>query len=266
MQGKVVYCPCDNPDKSQFIAYFKQNFANIGIKKLIATWFDLDAQNTLYTLEPGADGVLRESRQSIPGIGDFRSPHMDVFFEEADVVITNPPFSIMQDFMAKMTDCNKQYLFIGQMLFIHVQYYFPLFIEGKSRLGWNKVNRFDTPEGEKVVACWWYTNLAVDKVNPPIKLRKSYEINKSEYETFDDAIIDDNMVLNVPKIKDIPAGWRYAMGVPISFAYVWPREQFELLGFARRGAESYIPYDLFESRVNGDLQFTRLVIKFKQEA
>ena len=194
-RGKTVYCPADCAlyAQSAFYRYFKANFARLGLRKLICTSYatftdekgDKRGFYYSYTYETyppteeeakqGKKGTWRieEWARALDGDGDFTSTECAPFWEEADFVITNPPFSrISKDFINLLLQYNVFYLFIGAFVTCTYSRFFKQIFLGRMWFGATQVKTFDTPDGERTIACSWYTNMyheAPKKELPPLR-------------------------------------------------------------------------------------------------
>ena len=252
-KGKVVYCNCDDPAVSQFFHYFSYNFEHLGLKKLITTCYksqatDLFSQNdseqAIY-LEyegdkdgdkvPGPDEI---GVKPLKGDGDFRSPEAIELLKEADIVVTNPPFSLFREYVAQLIEYDKKFLIIGHQNAITYKDVFPLIKENKLWLGYGfkgNVGHFssdyeDTASASdhrkgiiRVSGVQWFTNLDTSKRHEELILYETYSPEK--YPTF--ANCD---AINVSKVSEIPAGHGGLMGVPITFVDKYNPDQFEIIG------------------------------------
>jgi len=281
-KDKIVYCNADDPFESNFFKYFASNFNLLGIKKLIATSyagspivgnqlsvFDIEGVKTAETKEPmkieinevkdfNKDGAInitdveyllkhdKNTAKPLKGSGDFRSDECVEILKTADIVVTNPPFSLFREFVGQLEEHNKKFLIIGNTNAITYKETFKLIKDNKMRTGytnfnvgmyfvvpdnWKKYHHIDE-EGNKIVrvstSCW-YTNLQVDKHNDEIILVKTYENNEEaypKYENYDG--------IEVSRVSNMPIDYKGAMGVPITFVDKHNPEQFEILGFTHR--------------------------------
>ena len=256
-RGKTVYCNCDDPVTSEFWRFFVRVFQPWGLKKLIATHYEPDAQNFSYKLElePGADGqvdMLAEPvKTPLPCNGDFRSAACIELLKEADIVVTNPPFSLFREYVAQLMEYGKKFLIIGNMNAITYKEFFPLL---KDNLVWpgvtfNKTMEFIMPDGYRlrgkayidadgkkhgfVPGVCWFTNLDIQKRHQPLDLRGNYyHGNEAAYPRY-----DNYDAIEVSKTADIPSDYDGVMGVPISFFDKYCPEQFEILGVTDRNAQ-----------------------------
>lgn len=283
-QGKVVYCNCDDPTMSNFFRYFMVNFHNLGLKKVIASCYkentnDLFTQSEkkhgFYCEYTGAQGedtnpLLLEFHE-FKGDGDFRSEESVALLKQADVVVTNPPFSLFREFVAQLTKYKKQFLIIGNINAITYKEIFYLIQTNKIWLGVNLgrgISGFIVPShyelygtetkedsnGNAIVAtnnCLWLTNLELEKRHECLCLDKEYAGNEGKYPKFDNC---DG--INVNRTQDIPADYAGLMGVPITFLHKYNPDQFEIIRF-RKGEDGK---DLC---INGKCPYFRILIKHK---
>jgi len=248
-RGKVVFCNCDDPKESNFVKYFSMNFEHLGLKKLIATHYkeaNLFTQEPPYKLEYTGD----KNNNRIPdpeefitkmvSTGDFRSNECIKLLKEADIVATNPPFSLFRKYIAQLVKYDKKFLIIGNTNAMTYREIFKLFKEDKIRTGytnfnvgmffivpnsWEKFHHIDE-NGKKIArvstSCW-FTNLKVEKHKEEITLYKKYNPEEyPKYENFD--------AINVNKYTDIPCNYDGLIGVPITFLDKHNPEQFEIIG------------------------------------
>jgi Ca2+-binding EF-hand superfamily protein len=280
-RGKRILLPCDDPEWSNFTKYFAQNFDNFGLKKLISTSYapnskpqELSYQPTLFELESAdfdsektqangkiftltndktGDGVIDVEDLEwayLEGNGDFRSDEIKALRDEADIVITNPPFSLFKEFLAWIREANKDFVIVGNQNAITYKEVFPLFKENKIWLGkgfTRNMAHFYTPyvpeskwieqEGDHIVrvaGIQWFTNLEHGRRHEPlplmteadnIKYSKHKEVREVGYKTY-----DNYDAIEVPFSDAIPSDYEGVMGVPITFLTKYSPEQFEILG------------------------------------
>lgn len=237
LRGKVIYCPCDDPEWSNFWKFFKDNFHRLGLKELISTYYDA-------TIPTGVEAFFEESttkvyktifdgetitRLSLDENGDFRSQECVWTLREADVVITNPPFSLFRELVALLMKEKKDFLLIGNQNDFTLRGIFPLLRDRRISLGYNYGSFFfSLPNSEELrrfgCICWFTTLPTKDK--PFLPLTKSYDESVNiRYENYD--------AINVDKISDIPYDYYETMGVPITFFYKWNPEQFSIVGSSK---------------------------------
>ncbi len=252
---KVVYCNCDDPVTSEFWQFFIRNFMAWGIKKLIATHYETNEQNYSYKLEMEADkngqfSMYNEpKRMPILCNGDFRSAACIEILKEADIVVTNPPFSLFREYVAQLIEYKKKFLIIGSQNAISYKEIFPLVRDNLIWLGYgfNNGNAYFriNPEDARNYAngvydantgfvhfrnCTWFTNLDIPKRHEPLDLRGTYYYgNEEQYPTY-----DNYDAIEVSKVADIPCDYYGMIGVPITFMNVYCPEQFEILGLSDR--------------------------------
>lgn len=282
LRGKVVYCNCDDPFESNFFKYFAANFNALGLKKLITTsytkspmagrqlpLFEMEGLKPIKpkdaeahrieineVLDINKDGAIgledvkqlleHDANVSTPlkGDGDFRSDECIKLLKEADIVCTNPPFSLFREYLAQLVEYDKKFLIIGNVNAITYKEIFKLIKNNKLWLGITMDGRniwFRVPDdypinenvanskiinGEKylfVKGCIWYTNLDNTKRHEKLTLYKKY--SPEEYPKY-----DNYDAINVDKVSEIPLDYKGMMGVPITFLNKYNPDQFEIIG------------------------------------
>ena len=223
-KGKIVYCNCDNPEWSAFWRYFHINFSAMGLKKLIATYKGTPTYKMEYTGGNDID-VTVGLRTPLKDDGDFRSQECLDILKVADIVVTNPPFSLFREYVAQLMEYGKKFIIIGSKNAITYKDFFPLLKDNKVWIGYNNVNDFQQPDGsfKKFGNIGWFTNLGIKKRHEKIVLRKIY--TPEEYPTY-----DNYEAINVNKTVEIPSDYDGVMGVPISFLDKYNPNQFEIIG------------------------------------
>ena len=234
-KGKVVYCNCDDPTWSNFFKYFSLNFKKLGLKRLITTCYSGKNENSMPACQLVYDGeqegnepdLSRMNIQFLEGDGDFRSPECVELLKEADIVVTNPPFSLFREYVDQLVRYKKQFLIIGNDNAITYKDTFNWIKENKIWRGYGKVKEFSRPDGliQKFGNIGWYTNLDIAKRHEEFVFTREYIGNEQSYPKYDgyDAI-------NIDKVKDIPSGYNGIMGVPINFLDRHNPTQFTILG------------------------------------
>lgn len=218
LENKIVYCNCDNPEYSQFWKYFKDNFRELKIKKLISTYLSEEAYKTVY------NGTTIEKTKLI-GNGSFNSKECLNILKEVDVVITNPPFSIFSEYISSLIDNNKKFLVIGNKNAVIYKDVFPYIRDNKVSLGFNNITKFYQPDGEikKFGNIGWFTNIKSKHKKKPLLLTEEYNNNKyKKYYNFD--------AINVDRLVDIPKDYCDVMGVPITYIDYHNEEMFDIVG------------------------------------
>lgn len=290
-RDKTVLLPCDDPEWSNFTRYFALNFQLFGLRRLISTSYAPDAKRAKYGLQPSLFDDERSSPRFDPakwqthgrifvldrdvngdrrididdlqwdyleGDGDFRSREVTALRDRADIIITNPPFSLFREFLRWITDGGKQFSVIGNMNAITYKEVFPLIKENKIWLGngFAAGNAyFATPNaqkyGEGVLQddgllkfrnCCWFTNIEHGRRHEPLPLMTMADnlrfSRHKEIRGRKDYVHYDNYdAIEVPYTDAIPSDYTGCMGVPISFLDKYCPEQFELLGITDRGNE-----------------------------
>lgn len=259
-KGKVVYCNCDDPRVSNFFHYFSYNFEELGLKKLITTCYqnqemDLFSQHDIeqealyleYEGEKNGGNVPTIENIGVhylKGDGDFRSEECIELLKEADIVVTNPPFSLFREYVAQLMEYDKKFIIIGGFNAITYNEIFPLIKDNKMWIGYGfkSGNAFFKIPLEKDFAkgvfdketglvkfrnVTWYTNLDIAKRHEDLILYKKY--NEEDHIKF-----DNYDAINVNKIAEIPMDYEGYMGVPITFIDKYSPEQFEIIGITDR--------------------------------
>ena len=255
-KGKTVFCNCDDPKVSNFFRYFFLNFEHLKLKKLIATCYknqdaDLFSENkSEQSICIEYKGKQDEDSSPFPdeidikflkGNGDFRSPECIELLKQADIVVTNPPFSLFREYVDQLIKHKKKFVIIGHQNALTYKEIFKLIKENKMWLGYgfkgsagHFINRHytdyatagDHREGMiRVSGVVWFTDLEIKKRHEPLILCKKY--NPEEYPKY-----DNYDAINVDKTKDIPMDFKGVMGVPITFIDKYNPEQIEIVGMA----------------------------------
>lgn len=203
-QGKTIYCNCDNPEWSNFWRYFHLNFDHLGLKKLISTHYD--KEKPTYKMEyTGGDDNNVEAGVITPleGNGDFRNQECIDLLKEADIVVTNPPFSIArEDFIPQLFEYKKKFLIIGDLNWVTYKIIFPLLKNNEMWMGYSAVKEFLQPDGtiKKFGNKLWFTNLDIKKRHEKLILWKNYTPAEfPQYDNYD--------AINVDKVSNIPCDY-----------------------------------------------------------
>lgn len=270
-RDKIVFCNCDDPKWSNFWKYFHLNFEYLGLKKLITTHYE-DGEVQTYKIEYEGgndedfeDGVITPLTQN----GDFRSPECLALLDEADIVVTNPPFSLFREYINVLVEHNKQFLIIGSFNNITYKDVFPLIVENKVWLGCRSLSRdmyFDVPDERKewlvknkkegsaykivngvvmgrLASACWYTNL--DHKKRHNKIDTTYEYAKKDT-LYPDLFqkYDNYDAINIDKINEIPMDYMGVMGVPLTFMDKYNPEQFEIIWQASGNTYANAPEEI----------------------
>ena len=238
-KNKVIFCNCDDPEESDFWKFFQLNFEFLGLKKLMATHYE--EEKTSYKLELTSEGMVKVPLKQN---GDFRSDECIEILKEADIVITNPPFSLFRDFVTQLIEYDKKFLIIGHQNAISYKEVFKLIKSNKMWLGngfkggagyFKNKNYEDIASGKKkegmirVSGVNWFTNLDYPKRHEDIILYSKYsEEEYPKYVNYD--------AINVDKTKHIPADYFGEIGVPITFMDKYNPDQFEIVGLGIVGS------------------------------
>lgn len=280
-KGKTVLCNCDDPRVSNFFHYFSYNFEQLGLKRLITTCYknqdrDLfsqhDSERAIWLEYNGDKNGNRVPDPEEIGInylqgdGDFRSAECIELLKQADIVVTNPPFSLFREYVAQLIEYDKKFVIIGHQNAIHYKEIFPLLQNNMMWLGYgfkggaahfisqyeDKATAGDHRDGMiRVSGVNWFTNLEIPKRHEDLILYKMY--NKEEYPRY-----DNYNAINVNKTSDIPVDYNDVMGVPITFLDKYNPEQFMILGTSTADMPKGAPY------VNGKRIYERILIRRRQ--
>ena len=253
-RGKVVFCNCDDPKESNFVKYFSRNFEHLGLKKLIATHYkdaNLFTKETPYKLEYTGDKNgnrmpdPNEFMTKMISNGDFRSEECVELLEEADIVVTNPPFSLFREYVSQLMKYSKKFLVIGNINAITYKECFRLIKDNKMWLGasiHSGDREFQVPDdypltaassridsdGKKYIrvkGVRWFTNLDYEERHQNLVLYKKY--TPGEYPKYDNYV-----AINVDKTAEIPVDYKRVIGVPITFLDKFSPDQFEVVGMS----------------------------------
>ena len=310
-RGKTILLPCDDPEWSNFTKFFAQNFQRLGIKKLISTSYATESKNMKVKYEPtlfettnpqfdktktikngkiftltrdvSGDGKIDVNDlewKYLHGDGDFRSEEIIKLRNEADIIVTNPPFSLFREFLAWIVEAKKEFVILGNMNAISYKEVFPLLKKNAMWLGAGKNDGrniwYEVPEnygtfhkeedGKKfafVAGTIWFTNIDHGRRHQPLSLMtreenlrysKHKEIKGKGYQKY-----DNYDAIEVPFVDAIPSDYEGLMGVPVSFLCKYSPEQFEILG-------NEYDLNIGKSRgyINGKRMYSRVFIKHKR--
>ena len=279
-KGKTVLCNCDDPRISNFFHYFSYNFERLGLKKLITTCYknqerDLFSQNdserAIWLEYEGDKNGNRVPDPDEIGInyfesdGDFRSRECIELLKQADIVVTNPPFSLFREYVAQLFKYDKKFVIVGHQNAIHYKECFQLIKENKMWLGYgfkggagHFISKYEdvASAGDhkvgmiRVSGVNWFTNLEIQKRHEDLVLYKNYNPEKYPY-------YDNYDAINVDKTADIPCDYYEVMGVPITFMDKYNPDQFEIIDTSTVAMSKGAPY------INGKRIYERILIRRK---
>ena len=292
-EGKTVLCNCDDPRMSNFFYYFVLNFHLLGLKKLITTCYksqdpDLPSENTtqqaVYLVYEGEDIGMPPNpniaglAHPLKGDGDFRSEECIEFLKEADIVVTNPPFSLFREYVTQLVDQKKSFIVLGNQNAITYKEIFQYVRDNQLWLGYKFGDmKFRVPDHyeERPTRFWideegkkwrslgnicWFTNLDIQKRHEELILYKKY--SPEEYPHY-----DNYDAINVDKTADIPCDYDGAMGVPITYLDKHNPNQFEILDANDLIIENRAPkkpHGLIKDKdgsINGRNVYARILIR-----
>ena len=248
-KDKIVLCNCDDPSRSAFWRYFHLNFATLGLKKLISTYYDQNNPTHRMDYTGGDDNNIEAGiKTPLEGNGDFRNQECLNILNEADIVVTNPPFSLFREYVTTLMEHKKKFLIIGSKNAITYKKFFPFLKNGDVWIGYTSPSEFLQPDGstKKFGNIGWFTNLGIANRHEKLVLHKKYTPDKYlKYDNYD--------AINVDKLSDIPVDYDGVMGVPISIMDKCDPEQFEIIDLLN-------PKDRV---VNGEGKYVRILIRRK---
>ena len=298
-RDKVVLCNCDDPYESNFFKYFALRFNQLGLKKLICTCYDgspvAGTQLSLFSLDTdgnekktaykveisevkdlNGDGAVdladveylikndKNVLSVLRGNGDFRSEECIGLLKQADIVVTNPPFSLFREYIGQLFEYDKKFVIIGHQNAITYKEVFPLIKDNKLWLGYGfkgGAAHFTSPYEDiatagdhkenmiRVSGVNWFTNLVIPKRNEELDLVCRY--SPEEYPKY-----DNYDAIDIGKTVNIPCDYSGVMGVPITFLDKYNPEQFEIIKFRKGDDEK-------DLRVNGKSPYFRILIRNK---
>ncbi len=301
-RNKTILLPCDDPEWSNFTKYFVANFKRFGLKKLISTSYAKGAGNKQITLFERESDLFDKDKHDLngklftltnnlgdlefsgylKGDGDFRSEEVKALRDEADIIITNPPFSLFREFLAWILEAGKQFVILGNMNAIPYKEVFPYLRNNQIWIGYKSLNQdmyFDIPDERKewlvknkkegsaykiingvvmgrLASACWFTNIDHGKRHEPLlldtmehnlkfnkKLRKSFEKN---YGNIEYPHYDNYDAIEIPFVECIPSNYDGVMGVPITFMDKYCPEQFKILWQASGNSYANAPHEILE--------------------
>ena len=312
-RDKVVLCNCDDPYESNFFKYFALHFNHLGLKKLICTCyngspvagtqlslFGLDAEGNekkiAYKVEisevkdMNGDGAVdladveyliqndKNVFSELQGNGDFRSKECIELLKQADIVVTNPPFSLFREYIGQLMEYGKKFLIVGHQNAITYKEVFPLIKENRVWLGYGfkgAVGHFVSPYEDvakandhrkgmiRVSGVNWFTNLEIPKRNEELDLVCRY--SPEEYPLY-----DNYEAINVDRTSDIPCNYGGIMGVPITFLDKYCPDQFEIVSANDYRKNDKVPFKSHglikdkDGSINGKPKYARILIRNKR--
>lgn len=293
-KNKTVLCNCDDPKVSNFFHYFSHNFEKLKLTKLITTCYK-NCDANLFSRHAAENGIYLEyegdkSGNRVPdpdeigihklkGDGDFRSEECVNLLRQADIVVTNPPFSLFREYVGQLIEHDKKFLIIGNQNAISYKEIFGLFKENKMWMGYTHPIAFMVPDHYEMreVRSWrdekgrnwrslgnacWFTNLDIQKRHEELITVKEYD--PKEYPNY-----DNYNAIEVSRYKDIPSDYDGVMGVPVTFLDYYNPEQFEIVGSDYEVRQGVLPELVKRSwtgkidrgYVNGKRLFARILIR-----
>ena len=280
-KGKVIFLNCDDPVESNFWRHFALNFTRYGLKKLVATHFEREKPS--YKLEltgdMNEDGTVNDDdivKTPLKQNGDFRSDECIEILKEADIVVTNPPFSLFREYVTQLMEYDKKFLILGNQNAVTYKDVFSFIRDNRLWLGYDNggTKWFQVPmdydiktESRKKIengikyfsmgSVIWFTNLDTTKRHEEVVLYKKY--NFDEYPKY-----DEYDAININKVADIPTDYDGVMGVPVTFLDKYNPDQFEVIGIDRYVEDN--PNYGKRFTINGKEIYARILIKRRQQS
>lgn len=296
-KGKTVLCNCDDPRISNFFHYFSHNFEKLKLKRLITTCYK-NQDSDLFSTHKAEKGVYLEYRgdkdgNRVPdpaeigvhpfkGDGDFRSEECIALLKQADIVVTNPPFSLFREYVQQMIEHGKKFLIIGNQNAISCKEIFEAIKQNQMWLGYTHPIAFEVPDHYEMreVRSWrdengrnwrslgnacWFTNLDIAKRHEDLIAVKPF--NPKTHPNY-----DNYNAVEVSRYKDIPINYDGVMGVPVTFLEHYNPEQFEIIGSDYEVRQGQLPElikrewngKIDRGYVNGKRLFARILIRRKK--
>lgn len=282
-KDKTVLCNCDDPFESNFCKFFLKNFNYLKLKRLICTSYTsspiIGTQMTLfdyldepvkkghgYVIDisevPMANGrgvsdddiekLLKSKKRGVKklnGNGDFRSEECIEYLKQADIVVTNPPFSLFREYVAQLMEYKKEFLIIGRETSITLKEPFDYIMNNKAWYGYTHAKEFIRPDGttKSFGNVVWYTNVDVKKRHEELILYKTYSPEAySNYYNYDG--------IDVKTVSEIPKDYNGNMGVPLSFLFSWNPNQFKIIGLGQS-----VPKKILHKTVGNEIHFINAI-------
>ena len=289
-RGKTVLCNCDDPRISNFFHYFASNFERLGLRRLISICYK-NQEPDLFSMNQSERAIWLEyfgdrngnrvpdpeeiGIRELKGDGDFRSAECIELLKQADIVVTNPPFSLFREYVAQLVEYQKQFLIIGNVNAISYKNIFEQIQANRLWLGksihsgdrefevpasypLNAAGCRESAEGKrfiKVKGVRWFTNLDYKERHEDLVLYETYSPEK--YPTY-----DNYAAINVNKTAEIPMDYNGVMGVPITFLDKYNPDQFEIIGLDRYVADN--PAYGHRFTIDGKETYARILIRRKR--
>lgn len=260
-KGKKVLCNCNDGPKSSFFLYFSLQYDFLQLKELTCISYEKGGRGKMWKYHGDRNGNRRPDPEEfevteLEGDGSFDSDEAVRALDEADIVVTNPPFSRFRDFMDLLVEHGKKFLVIGNKNAFTCKSIFPLFMQNRLWAGYNSPKEFRQPDGNEPKQMngltRWFTSLDVRKRHEEQVLFRKYTPERyPKYDNYD--------AINVDKVCEIPEDYHGVMGVPITFLDRYNPDQFEIVGIAKHGTDS--EYDLVRPMVDGKRVYTRILIR-----
>lgn len=268
-KGKTIFCNCDDPKWSNFWKYFHIYFNTFGLKELVSTHYEPNGSSYVLNYRGENDIDCGMGRMySLKGNGDYASEECLRLLDRADIVVTNPPFSLFRSYVTTLLEHKKDFLIIGNYNAVTYKEIFPLIKRNVIRIGYNPVKEFKLPDGtsKKFGNINWFTTLPVETQREKFIFTRTVKDSPELYKKY-----DNYDAINVDKVSDIPEDYFGVMGVPVTFLTKYNPEEFEILGSQGWDKDDIIRKiycgtkssadDDFKTNINGKATYARIFIR-----
>lgn len=244
-EGKIIYCNCDDPNRSAFWRFFHLNFERLNLKELVATYYIEGMQTFLYRYSGGNDTDISSYDQfSLKEDGDFRSNECQELLNECNIVVSNPPFSLFSDYIQLLLKYEKKFLIIGNKNAATFKDIFPYVKKGEITYGYHNVKEFLQPDGtiKAFGNIGWFTNLPKGKCIRKLSfMHHYYEADgMTQKDDADYPRYENYPAIDVNRVNKIPIDYKGIMGVPMTFLEYYDPEEYELIGYGKENKHNQV--------------------------
>ena len=244
-EGKIIYCNCDDPNRSAFWRFFHLNFERLNLKELVATYYIEGMQTFLYRYSGGNDTDISSYDQfSLKEDGDFRSNECQELLNECNIVVSNPPFSLFSDYIQLLLKYEKKFLIIGNKNAATFKDIFPYVKKGEITYGYHNVKEFLQPDGtiKAFGNIGWFTNFPKGKCIKKLSLMHHYyeADGMTQKDDADYPRYENYPAIDVNRVNKIPIDYKGIMGVPMTFLEYYDPEEYELIGYGKENKHNQV--------------------------
>lgn len=244
-EGKIIYCNCDDPNRSAFWRFFHLNFERLNLKELVATYYIEGMQTFLYRYSGGNDtDIFSYDQFSLKEDGDFRSNECQELLNECNIVVSNPPFSLFSDYIQLLLKYEKKFLIIGNKNAATFKDIFPYVKKGEITYGYHNVKEFLQPDGtiKAFGNIGWFTNLPKGKCIRKLSLMHHYyeADGMTQKDDADYPRYENYPAIDVNRVNKIPIDYKGIMGVPMTFLEYYDPEEYELIGYGKENKHNQV--------------------------